>query len=124
MNKFDKNVAILGASDNPDRYSNKALKLLLEKGYNVFPVHPVLSSIEGIKVFKSLLDIKEGISTLTVYVNKNIIEKEIGNIIILKPERVIFNPGTESSDVEKKLIENKIKVIRGCTLVLLSSNQF
>ena len=33
-------VAILGASDKPDRYSNKAQRLLRQHGHTVVPVHP------------------------------------------------------------------------------------
>lgn len=42
-------VAILGASDKPDRYSNKALHLLREHGHEDIPVHPAIPEIEGKK---------------------------------------------------------------------------
>jgi len=51
------NVAVLGASNKPARYSYQAVKLLAEKGHAVFPIHPVISEIEGIPVFKRLADI-------------------------------------------------------------------
>ena len=45
------NVAVIGASDNPDRYSYKAVKLLEEKGHRVFPVHPRVKIIDGEMVY-------------------------------------------------------------------------
>jgi uncharacterized protein len=43
---MNKNVVVLGASPKEDRYSNKALKLLSEKGYNAISVNPVYKEIE------------------------------------------------------------------------------
>lgn len=37
------NVAVLGASNKPSRYSYKAVMLLQEKGFCTYPVHPLLS---------------------------------------------------------------------------------
>ena len=39
-------VAVLGASGNKNRYSNKAVRLLREKGYKVYPVHPTKEDIK------------------------------------------------------------------------------
>ncbi|HRX06926.1 MAG TPA: CoA-binding protein, partial [Kiritimatiellia bacterium] len=58
------NVAILGASNKPERYSNQAVRLLAEKGHAVFPVHPALAEIDGHRVFKSLADIPEPVDTV------------------------------------------------------------
>ena len=63
------NVAVLGASKKPDRYSYKAVKMLQEKGHVPFPVHPGIDDIEGTPVFKSLSDITEPVDTITVYLS-------------------------------------------------------
>ena len=47
-------VVIVGASDNPERYSNRALLLLRKHGHEVIPVHPKLAEIDGIKVVPDL----------------------------------------------------------------------
>ncbi len=120
----DKNVAVLGASDNPERYSYKALKMLTEHGYNAIPVHPVLDEIEGIKVVKSLGDIRENVYTLTVYVGPARISPLVEEIVKLKPERVILNPGTESEELKAALDKASIPYIEACTLVLLRTGQF
>ena len=51
------NVAVIGASDNPERYSYKAVKLLQEKGHTVFPVHPKLQQMEGLKVYPGIKNV-------------------------------------------------------------------
>jgi predicted CoA-binding protein len=118
------NVVVLGASPKPERYSNKAVIMLGEKGYNVIPVHPAVDKINGIKVKADLADITEDIHTVTLYVNGSMVEKMADEIAALKPKRVIFNPGTESAEAHEVFLEKGIDVLEACTLVLLRTNQF
>ena len=118
------NVAILGASQKPERYSYKALQMLVENGHAVYPVHPALSEIEGHRVYDKLEKIEQSIDTLTVYVGPRWIEAVIPEILALNPGRVILNPGTES-DVLKEALDNAgIPWLEACTLVLLRTGQF
>jgi predicted CoA-binding protein len=123
MDKKEK-VVVLGASSKPDRYSNKAIKMLLEHGHEVIPVHPKEKSVYDLPVVADLSMIDEKINTLTVYVKPSILKNEIQKLIKLNPERIIFNPGTEDSELKDQLLKNNIEVIEACTLVLLSTNQY
>jgi len=118
------NVAILGASKKEERYSNKALRMLLEYGHSVYPVHPVLQDIEGHKVYSELKDIQDNINTLTVYVSPKWITPMIDEIVKLNPGRVILNPGTESDELKTALDGAGIPWLEACTLVLLRTGQF
>ncbi|MCB9091491.1 MAG: CoA-binding protein [Halobacteriovoraceae bacterium] len=117
------NVAVLGASDNPERYSYKAFKRLEDNGYSTFLVSPKYDQIESKKVYHSLSELKD-IDTLTVYVNKNLSSQLTNEIVNLAPRRVIFNPGTENPELIKKLEDKGIETLEACTLVLLSTKQF
>lgn len=121
---MSENIVVLGASPKPERYSNKAVNMLLENGYNVIPVHPAVKEVNGIKVTASLGDIKDEIHTVTVYVNGSMVEKMTENIAALNPKRVIFNPGSESSKAAEFLKNKGIEVLEACTLVLLRTKQF
>lgn len=127
MNTQEK-VLILGASDNSERYSYKAFKMLQEYGHAVFPVHPSLPSIEGTAVSKDIRQAKSlaggKIDTLTIYVNPQILEKQKDEVLGLNPKRVIFNPGTENPELENIFKQAGIEVVIGCTLVMLRTNQF
>lgn len=118
-------VVVLGASTNPDRYSNKAVLLLRENGHEVIPVHPTESEIEGIKVVNKLEQLAPGsVDTITFYVSPHL-SSDLEDIIInLKPARVIFNPGSENPKLIESLAKSGIKVIQACTLVMLRTNQF
>ena len=117
-------VVILGASNKPDRYAYKALMMLREYGHTVIPVNPVLETIESVPVVKSVSEISVSVSTLTMYMRPERYMPLLPEIIKLKPERVIFNPGTESDDVRVSLADAGIKGVYACTLVLLRTGQF
>ena len=118
------NVAVIGASHKPNRYSYKAVKLLAEKGHIPFPVHPVIQTIDGIHVYKRLSDIAEPIDTVTVYLSAENSNKVADDILNNGAKRIIFNPGAENSELAMKLKEKGINVIEACTLVMLKTGQF
>ena len=118
-------IAILGFSDNEDRYSYKAYKKLLENGYkNLIGITPKNLSLPAIETVKTLADIKKPIHTLTIYLSHDKLDDLTESIIKLSPKRIIFNPGTENEKLIKKVTSHNIEIIRGCTLVLLSTDQF
>lgn len=117
-------VVILGASEKPDRYANKAFHLLKEYGHAPVPVSPRLKELEGMHVFSSLSEVANPVDTLTMYVGKEKSSQLKNEILALKPKRVIFNPGSENPDLKKALEQSGIEVVEGCTLVMLRSHQF
>ena len=117
-------VAVLGASRKPARYSNQALRLLKSHGYRVIPVHPKIAEIEGIAVSPGLCMIRERVHTLTLYIGPERSRDMMHDIIELNPARVIFNPGTESKELQESLRSHHIECIHGCTLVMVRTGQF
>ena len=117
-------VVVLGASDNPERYSNKAVRMLREYGHEVVPVHHRLNEVEGIPVVGALSGVEGVVDTVTVYVNPGILAGLADDLVGLKPKRVIFNPGTESAAVEEALRGAGIETEQACTLVLLTTGQY
>ncbi|VVB74783.1 CoA binding domain protein [Candidatus Tiddalikarchaeum anstoanum] len=110
------NIAIIGASIDRERMSNKAVRAYLSKGYTVFPVNPNYEKVEGLKTYKALSDIKEKIDIISVYVNPDIGIKIANEIISKKPVKVYLNPGSERDDIVKKLENNHINVLQTCSI--------
>ena len=111
-------TAILGASNKPERYSHRALLMLRDHDHEVIPVHPNLREIEGIPVTASLSQISGKVDTLTLYLRPELSAPLAPEIIELAPRRVIFNPGTESTELEQHLTAAGIATENACTLVL------
>ena len=118
------NVAVLGASHKPERYSYRALKLLIEKGHVPYPVHPALKTIEDIPVFASLEAVPAPIDAVTLYVSSAKQEGIGDELIRRRPRRVIFNPGAENPQLAERLRAVGIEALDACTLVLLKTGQF
>ena len=124
MNPKKERVVVLGASPNPERYSYKAVCMLLEHGHEVVPVHPVADKIEGVPVVAKLNQVTGRVDTLTLYLSADALTALENDIISLKPGRVIFNPGTENPDEYDRLKIAGIEPMEACTLVLLRTGQF
>ena len=117
-------VAVLGASTKEERYSNKAVKMLLEKGHCPIPVHPSGMSVHGLDTLKSLSEISTPIDTLTMYIGPKLSSSAYDSIVALKPRRVIFNPGSENDELAAKLEADGIEVVIACTLVMLTTGVY
>ena len=117
-------IVVLGASNKPHRYSYKAIKMLLEYGHHVLPVHPKIENIEGLVVKHNLSQILLPVDTLTLYIGPKRISPLIDDIVKLNPSRVILNPGTESDELELALLHNEILFVKDCTLLMLEHGRF
>jgi predicted CoA-binding protein len=122
MNK--ETVVIIGASNNPERYSHRALLLLRKHGHEVVPVHPKLAEIEGIPVVADVSLITGSVDTVTMYVGAAISSGLQDKLITLKSRRIIFNPGAENAQLVDALQKAGIACEEACTLVLLNTGQF
>lgn len=118
------NVAVLGASANPERYSNQAVALLKAKGHTVFPVHPAVTELHGLKVYPSLTAIPAAVDTVTVYLAADKSSALAADFRQVRPKRVIFNPGAENPALAASLEREGCRTLDACTLVMLHTGQF
>jgi predicted CoA-binding protein len=121
---FMKNkTLVLGASENPDRYSNKAILKLLSKGQEVVAIGKKAGNVNGVEIVTEQIP-SEDIETVTLYLNPTHQIPYYDYILSLKPKRVIFNPGTENDELERIVAREGINVLESCTLVMLSTGQY
>ena len=118
-----KKTLVLGASLNPDRYSNMVLNRLSLKEIEVVAFGLKSGTVSGIYIDTDLKPYL-GVHTVTLYLNPKRQEAYYDYIISLKPERVIFNPGSENLVFFGLLNEASITFQVSCSLVLLSTNQY
>lgn len=118
------NVAVLGASNKPDRYSHKAVQMLDEYGHTVYPVHPRAKEVDGNPVFAELGLIPDPVDTVTMYVSPAVSDGMGDEILAAGPRRVIFNPGAENPVLAERLRKAGVEVVEACTLVMLKTRQF
>ena len=116
---MQKTTLIIGASNNPTRYSYKAAHDLLENGHKIIPFGVKKGEVFGHKI-ENEWNPNWKVDTVTMYINPKIQKEFYDRILALKPRRVIFNPGTENTEFEEILKQNNIDFEKACTLVLLS----
>ncbi len=114
---------ILGASDNPARYSYLALQRLRGKGHAVVAVGRKAVVVDGVSISATPVATAD-IDTVTLYLNADHQKDYYDYILSLKPRRIIFNPGTENEELEELAAINGIQAIEACTLVMLSTGQY
>lgn len=120
---MNKKVLVLGASPNPDRFSNRAIRLLVRYKHDVVALGNREGEVSGIFIHKELAD-NNDIHTVTMYLSPKNQGGYYDMIQNLKPKRVIFNPGTENKELRDLLIEKQIEVVEDCTLVMLNNELF
>ncbi|ANE50495.1 CoA-binding protein [Flavisolibacter tropicus] len=118
-----KKTLVLGASDNPARYSYLAINKLASHGHPVVAIGKKLGKVGDVQIEKDHLPVT-GVDTVTLYLNPMNQREYIDYILDLKPKRIIFNPGTENEQLITKAKENGIEPVIGCTLVMLSIGNY
>lgn len=119
----EKKTLVVGASDNPSRYSYLAVKRLQLHGHPVVAIGRKHSFIEGVEINTEKIQ-WDNIDTVTLYLNSGHQPEYYNYILSLHPNRIIFNPGAENDELALLARKNNIEILEACTLVLLSTNQY
>lgn len=120
---MSKKTIVLGASINPERYSNKAVIQLKKNGHEVIAIGNHEGEINGVKIQtgKPLIN---SVDTLSLYLNPIHQKEWYAYILSIQPRRIIFNPGTENSELARMAAAYGIQTEEACTLVLLTTGQY
>ena len=118
-----KKTVVLGASDNPARYSYLAVEKLNRYGHPVIAIGKKEGQVGDTKIITDRPDEKE-VDTVTLYLNPQLQKQYYDYILLLHPKRLIFNPGAENEELYDLAKANGIEPVEACTLVLLSTGQY
>ncbi len=116
-------TVVLGASPNPERYSNMAVRRLRANGHPVIAVGRREGIIDGQPIVTS---VPPGvrIDSVTMYLNERNQHAWEQALLDLTPARIIFNPGAENPGFAAKAKAHGIEVLEACTLVMLGTGQY
>jgi uncharacterized protein len=123
MPNKQKLTLVLGASDNPQRYSYLAVNRLRSKGHPVSAIGRKRVKVGDVEIGTDKKDIT-GVDTVTLYLSAAHQKEYYDYILSLHPKRIIFNPGAENEELGKLAQANGIEPVEACTLVLLSTGQY
>jgi predicted CoA-binding protein len=119
----NKKTLVLGATPDESRYANLASTRLVRSGHPIVNVGMKAGEAAGVPIEKPE-EIHHDIDTITLYVGPQHQQNLYKYILDTHPRRIIFNPGTENSELRRMANEKGIETEYACTLVLLSIGQY
>ncbi len=120
--KRQKSVAVIGASNDRAKYGNKAVRAYLLQGFRVYPVNPKAETIEGLKAYKSILDIEGEVDRASLYVPPKVGLKVIEEIAEKGVKELYINPGAESDELVDKARKLGLDPILACSILAVGKN--
>jgi predicted CoA-binding protein len=112
-----KTVAIIGASNDRNKFGNKSVRAHLQQGYTVFPINPKEKQIEDLPVFSSIFDVPVRPNRVSIYLPAHLVKAILTDIAAKGCDELWLNPGTESDEVLAEAKSFGLNVISGCSIV-------
>lgn len=109
--------AVVGASENPERYAYKIFKKLKGMGYKVYPVNPNYETVLGEKCYPDLSSLPETPEVVNMVVSPKRGIKVVEEAAKLGIKYIWFQPGTVNEEILQMAEENGIEAIQACVLV-------
>jgi predicted CoA-binding protein len=119
-----KTVAVIGASNNRQKFGNRAVRAYLREGYTVIPINPHEPEVEGIKAYRSVLDVPGAIDMASFYVPPEIGELVIDEVAQKQIPEVWLNPGADSDALVARARSLSIKPIVACSIIAIGRNPY
>ena len=113
-----KTFAVVGATDNPEKYGNQIFKNLKSRGYKVYPVNPKLKELDGVKCYPSLADIPVKVDVVDFVVPPEVTEVILKDCKSLNLNRIWLQPGSESEAAIAYCHKNNLKVVHDVCVML------
>jgi predicted CoA-binding protein len=112
-----KTVAVVGASSNRGKFGNKAVRAFARQGYQVIPINPNATEVEGLKAYPSVLDVPGPIDMATVYVPAAAGLTVMDDLAKKGVPEVWLNPGADAGPVVARARALGLKIVVACSII-------
>ena len=117
-------VAVIGASANPRKFGNRAVRAFRRQGYTVVPINPNEREVDGLKTYASVLDVPGQIDMATFYVPPEIGKKVMPQVARKQIPEVWLNPGADSDDLIALARSLNVEPIVACSIIGIGENPY
>jgi predicted CoA-binding protein len=117
-------VAVIGASNDRQKFGNRAVRAYVQQGYTVVPIHPREPTVEGLRAYPSILDVPGPVDMASFYVPPEIGEQVIADVAKKGVTEVWLNPGSESDALVERARALQIQPIIACSIVAIGKNPY
>jgi predicted CoA-binding protein len=118
-----KKTLVMGASENPSRYSYLALQRLQAHQHPVVAIGKKKGIVGNIAIETEKKEWQD-VDTITLYLNPLHQKIYYDYFLSLNPKRIIFNPGAENDELAAIASRQGIQPVEACTLVMLATGQY
>ena len=110
--------AIVGVSQDPEKYGGRIYRTLRDAGYKVYAVNPRGGDLDGIPVYRSLAELPEIPEVVDLVVRPSVTEQVVREACDLGISRVWMQPGSESEGAIEYCQRHGMQVVYGaCAMV-------
>ena len=106
-----KKFAIVGATDNAEKFGHRILMNLKGRGYEVYPVNPRLDKIEDVTCYHTLSDIPLKVDVVDFVTPPERTVEALKECKKLGLECIWLQPGAESDAAIEYCNQNKLRVV-------------
>ena len=117
-------VAVIGASRNRQKFGNRAVRAFAREGYTVIPIHPHAREVEGLKAYRTVLDVPGPIDMASFYVPPAVGEQVIEEVARKQIPEVWLNPGAESEALVARARLLSIRPIVACSIIAIGQDPY
>lgn len=117
-------VAVIGASNDRQKFGNRAVRAYAQQGYTVVPINPHETEVEGLKTYASILDVPGTVDLASFYVPPEIGEQVIAEVAQKGVGEVWLNPGAESDELVARAKALSLQPIVACSIVAIGRNPY
>lgn len=116
-NAIEKKVwAVVGATNNKDKFGCRIYKRLLKAGYEVYPVNPGIAEIDGAKCYATIADLPVIPDVVNIVVPSKIAVEIVKEAAEKGVKIVWLQPGSDKPEVVQAASEAGLEVIEDCVL--------
>lgn len=109
--KNAKTIAIIGASNKPDRASNGIMKFLMKNGYNCIPINPNEEYVLGQKSYKNILEVPIMPDIVDIFRKPEDVPSIVKDVVAKGTKLIWLQEGIYSAEAKKLAAESNIPII-------------
>lgn len=110
--------AVIGVSEDREKYGNKIYRDLRDAGYQVYAINPKLENVEGDRCYASLKDLPETPDVVDLVVPPAVALKVVEDCLALGIQRIWFQPGSESDEAVQKAKDGGMEVVHDACIMI------
>jgi predicted CoA-binding protein len=115
-------IAVIGASNNRAKFGNKALRAFTKRGYTVIPINPREREVEGLRAYRSVLDVPGPIDLATLYVPPSAGVRVMEEIAEKGISEVWLNPGADTNEVLTRAQQLGLRTTQLCSIMAIGES--